>query len=59
MEQLNVLTISPRKDQSFILSTTSERHIIEKYKWRALRLGFVFFIMGSLAIWAINIRLGM
>ncbi len=59
MEQLNVLAISPHKDQGFILSTISEQHIIEKYKWRALRSGFVFFIMGSLAIWAINTRLGM
>ncbi len=59
LEQLNVLQIGPHKDQAFILSTVSEQDLIKKYKWRAFRASLIFFITGSIAIWALNIRLGM
>lgn len=59
MEQLHVLTTSPHNDQSFILSNVSEKKLIKKYKLKALLALIGFFSSGSLAIWAINTRLGL
>lgn len=59
MEQLHVLTNSPHSDQRFILSNISEKKLIKKYKLKALLALIGFFSSGSLAIWAVNTRLGL
>lgn len=59
MEQLHVLTNSPHNDQAFILSNISEKKLIKKYKFKALLSLIAFFSSGSIAIWAINTRLGL
>jgi hypothetical protein len=56
-EQLSVLSYSPHKDQAFILSTVPESELVNKYKGRAL-LGMLGFLgLGSLVVWALNIRI--
>jgi hypothetical protein len=59
MEELSVLKSSPQKDQTFILSTESEAILINRYKQRALLSLVGFLASGSLAVWALNVRLGM
>lgn len=59
MEELSVLKSSPQKDQTFILSTESEEKLVKRYKQRALLLLIGFLASGSLAVWALNVRLGM
>jgi hypothetical protein len=58
LEQLSVLSSSTHKDQAFILSTVSEQKLIKKYKWRAIRALLLFFVSAGLAVWALNVRLG-
>jgi len=57
-EQLNILRSSFQKDQPFILSTISESKLIKHYKGRALLALISFLATGGLAVWAINVRLG-
>jgi len=59
MEELSVLKSSPQKDQMFILSTEPEAKLINRYKRRALLSLIGFLASGSLAVWALNVRLGM
>ncbi len=59
MDQLHVLTNSSHTDQAFILSNIPEQKLIQKYKLKATFALVSFFSSGSLAIWAINIRLGL
>ncbi|NQY26272.1 MAG: hypothetical protein HRT92_03745 [Piscirickettsiaceae bacterium] len=59
MEQLHVLMNSPHNDQAFILSNISEKKLIKKYKLKSLFALISFFSSGSIAIWAINTRLGL
>jgi len=59
MEELSVLKSSPHKDQTFILSTEPEAILINRYKRRALLSLIGFLASGSLAVWALNVRLGM
>jgi hypothetical protein len=58
LEQLSILSSSNQKNQAFILSTVSEQKLIKKYKWRAIRALLLFFMSAGLAVWAINVRLG-
>ena len=57
--QLSVLSSSTHQDQAFILSTISEQKLVKKYKWRARRTLLLFFVSGGIAVWALNVRLGM
>ncbi len=59
LEQLNVLKSSSHKNQGFILSTTPEHELISQYKVRALLAMLAFFMTGSVAVWAMNTRLGL
>jgi hypothetical protein len=59
MEELSVLKSSLQKDQTFILSTEPEAILINRYKRRALLSLIGFLASGSLAVWALNVRLGM
>ncbi|MDH5357396.1 MAG: E3 ubiquitin ligase family protein [Gammaproteobacteria bacterium] len=58
LQQLHILKRSPHNDQAFTLSNISEKKLIQQYRVRALLALMGFFISGSFAIWAINIRLG-
>jgi hypothetical protein len=59
MEELSVLKSSSQKDQAFILSTEPEENLIKRYKQKALLSLIGFLASGSLAVWALNVRLGM
>jgi hypothetical protein len=58
MEELSILRRSLQKDQAFILSTEPEEKLIKRYKRKALLSLIGFLTSGSLAVWALNVRLG-
>lgn len=58
-EQLNVMMSSDVSDQTYILSSEPEAVLIRQYRWRALKSLVIFFIFGSLSVWAFNIRFGL
>ncbi|MCF6204276.1 MAG: E3 ubiquitin ligase family protein [Methylococcaceae bacterium] len=57
-EALNLLAMTQNKDHSFILSTLSEEKLIKRFQLHVMGYILTFFVMGSLVIWAINVRLG-
>jgi E3 ubiquitin ligase len=59
MEELSILRRSLQKDQAFVLSTEPEEKLIKRYKRKALLSLIGFLTSGSLAVWALNVRLGM
>jgi len=58
LTQLNILKNTEHSDQNFIISTISENTLIQRYRRHALLSLLAFFSLGSLIVWAINIRLG-
>ena len=59
LEQLNILKNTDHRQQGFIISTIPENTLIKHYRRHALLSLLVFFSLGSLVVWAINIRLGL
>ena len=57
-QALNLLAMAENNDQAFILSTLSEEKLIKLFQLHIAGNILTFFVMGSLVIWAINIRLG-
>jgi len=57
-KQLSMLRASPYNNQPYILSTKPESFLISHYKRHALLALLAFTLFGSLAVWALNQRLG-
>lgn len=55
-EPLNLLKMTPHKNQAFILSTLSEEKLIKRYNMHLSAYILAFFVIGSFVAWAINIR---
>lgn len=53
---LNVMMSSDVSDQAYILSSEPEAVLIKQYRQRALKSMLLFFMLGSLTIWALNTR---